>query len=502
MTLPDIFANGPMTASLNAGDNTYGAGANGISILEDVLTTPNGITMNSVGISYDSGTTITTTSWDDITTRVAALSAIAPNGLNATLLAVNNTISIQNADTSPTRVINTSAEDGTGGTHFGIAWVGNTLPFVMETLDATPLQVKDTQLKLTSSTTGGSANPILTLTNTNADSSSVALEVFKDKGVAPTNGDVLFQQSVYGEDSFLNKKEYTRITHTIRDFTGGAEDGSIEMGCYVNGAFSNFLQINGNQNEVNCLKTLDMGGHTIRTTTGDMSIQTTSSSGNGDLTITAKRDLQLLSAGSEIIISTAASTGSGDIDIIGKSGSITTIQATLIDLNAMGANINLNAGIQTIAMVGSALTFNTINIIPRNLYSTFSFSVFGSPTGTILNFGALVDMVANTTWKVDVGFYTGDGINNRSVITYVVKDTLNTYVEQNSVFGYTQGGLQTPITYDPVGTPMGKYCSFTDTFLVNPIAVGACNFVLTGGTSDGSTWSGTCRVSIVLTRLS
>jgi hypothetical protein len=49
---------------------------------------------------------------------------------------------------------------------------------------------------------------------------------------------------------------------------------------------------------------------------------------------------------------------------------------------------------------------------------------------------------------------------------------------------------------------MGKYCSFTDTFLVSPFATGDCSFILTGGTSDGSIWAGTCRVSIVLTRIS
>jgi hypothetical protein len=497
---PTTTIDGPMIASLNSGDNTYGSGANGISILQDVLTTPNGITLNSVGISYDSGTTITTTTWDDITTRISYLSAIAPNNLNPTILAVNDRISIQNADSSPTRVIDTEAGDTTGGTHFGIAWVGNTLPFVMETLDATPLQVKDTQLQLTSSTTGGSANPIITLTNTNADSSSIVLEVFKDKGVLPINGDVLFQQSVYGEDSFLNKQEYTRITHTIRDYTGGAEDGSIEMGCLVNGAFSNFLQLNGNQNEVNCLKTLDMGGHSIRTTTGDMSIQTTSSSGNGDLVISAKRDLQLLSAGSEIIISTAASTGSGDIDIIGKGGSITTIQATLMNITANGANINLNANSETVAVVGSALTFNTINIIPRSTIASTSFSVAGSPTGAILNFGALNDMIAGTKWRAEVGFYTG-AINTKNVITYLVLDTLSIDCVQNSVFGYANGGLQTAIQFDPTGTPMGTYCSFTDVFELNATANGGCSFVLTGGTSDGSAWLGACRVSIILTRL-
>jgi hypothetical protein len=310
---PETLMNAPTISTLNAGDNTYGSGANGISILQDVLTTPNGITLNSVGISYDSGTTITSTSWDDISTRVAALSAIAPNGLNASLLVVNNTISIQNADTAPTRVINTSAEDGTGGTHFGVAWVGNTLPFVMETLDATPLQVKDTQLQLTASTTGGSTNPILTLNNTNA-TGSVAMEVYKNKPTAGSTSDTLFQQSVYGKNSGNAKREYTRTTHTIRDATAGAEDGSIEMGCFVNGSFNNFLQLNGNQNEVNCLKVLDMGGNDIRTTTGDLTI------------------------------STASSTGGGDIAITGKSGSIMTLSATQINLNSTGGNnVNLTS---------------------------------------------------------------------------------------------------------------------------------------------------------------
>jgi hypothetical protein len=340
---PETLMNSPMIATLNAGDNTFGAGANGISILEDVLTTPNGITMNSVGISYDSGTTITSTSWDDISTRVAQLSAIAPNGLNATLLAVNNTISIQNADTAPTRVINTSAEDGTGGTHFGIEWVGATLPFVMETLDATPLQVKDTSfvlldsvapltttmtastitsgattrtwadilassgstntldqvlangntatgtyatISLTDTDVGGALNPILTLNNTNA-TGSVAMEVYKNKPTAGVAGDVLFTQSVFGKDAGNLKQEYTRISHTIRDSAIGGEDGSIEFSAFVNNVINTFIQINGNQNEINFLKPLDMEGHNIRTSSGNMTLTTASSGGNGNITIDA-----------------------------------------------------------------------------------------------------------------------------------------------------------------------------------------------------------------------
>jgi hypothetical protein len=159
-------------------------------------------------------------------------------------------------------------------------------------LQSTTLNATATNLSMTSASAGGGAVPLLTLTNTNA-TGQVALEAYKNKPTAGVNGDVLFQQSVYGKDSGNAKQEFTRITHTIRDATAGAEDGSIELGTFVNGAFANFLQINGNQNEVNLLKPLDMDGHTIRTTSGNLPIETTSSSGTGDINATAKRTINM-----------------------------------------------------------------------------------------------------------------------------------------------------------------------------------------------------------------
>jgi len=137
---------------------------------------------------------------------------------------------------------------------------------------------------------GGTANPaLLTLTNTNA-TGSVYNEIYKAKPSAGVNGEVLFTQSVYGKDSGNTKQEYTRITHTIRDVTAGAEDGSIEMGCYVNGTFTNLLQLNGNENEINMLKPLDMNGNNIRTTTGNMAINVASSTTAGATLTLATKD--------------------------------------------------------------------------------------------------------------------------------------------------------------------------------------------------------------------
>ena len=110
-------------------------------------------------------------------------------------------------------------------------------------------------------------------------------------------------------------------------------------------------------------------------------------------------------------------------------------------------------------------------------------------------------MTAGTVWKVEVAFYT-TAINTRNALTYQVLDNTNTDVVQNSVFGYFNSGFQTALQFDPFGTPTNGYCSFVDVFEVSSSASADCSFVLTGGTSDGSTWSGNANISIVLTRLS
>jgi len=181
-------------------------------------------------------------------------------------------------------------------------------------------------ITLTDTDTGGQANPILTLNNTNA-TGSVAMEVYKNKPSAVVAGDVLFNQSVYGNDSGLAKQEYTRISHTIRDGTGGTEDGSIEFGCFVNGAFANFLQINGVENEINATKPIDMVGNNIRSSTGSMTLTTALSTGLGNITATAKGSLTLASTTESMTLTTALSTGLGNITATAK-GSLTLASAT------------------------------------------------------------------------------------------------------------------------------------------------------------------------------
>jgi hypothetical protein len=167
------------------------------------------------------------------------------------------------------------------------------------------------RIVLSSAEPGGSTNPSLQLINTNA-TGPVYTEIYKQKTVTGSPGDVLFQESVFGTDAAVSKQEFTRITHTIRDATAGAEDGSIEIGCLVNGAFANFIQINGNENEINANKPIDMVGNNIRTTTGSMAINVASSATAGAvLTLATKNNVLGSGAGLALTGNTLTSTTAG-----------------------------------------------------------------------------------------------------------------------------------------------------------------------------------------------
>jgi hypothetical protein len=239
--------------------------------------TPNIYVVNNTYEANDNNTT---------KTRIASLSAVAGGNTTLDLKANTGGLVWEEADITQAGVSYTAP----AGTTTTRTWTdilnssgsSNTLDQVLA--NGNTATGTYAELNLVNTDVGNIANPILNLQNSNAIG-SVAMECYKNKPTAGIAGDVLFTQSCFGKDSANTKQEYTRINHTIRDASTGGEDGSIEFGCFVNGAVNTFLQINGNENEVNILRTLDMTGNNIRTSTGDLSILTTTSSGNGNMTI-------------------------------------------------------------------------------------------------------------------------------------------------------------------------------------------------------------------------
>ena len=108
--------------------------------------------------------------------------------------------------------------------------------------------------------TGGSAQPILKLQNTNATSGSVYVESYKDKNIA--NGDNLFVVGVFGDRTSGAKTEMARIETAVQSSTLNAEE--IAMRFYVRDS-GNFpsgtlaqMEINGTEGQINFRLPLDV----------------------------------------------------------------------------------------------------------------------------------------------------------------------------------------------------------------------------------------------------
>jgi hypothetical protein len=222
------------------------------------------------------------------------------------------------------------------------------LRLTSDTLNAT-----SNTLSMTSTSVGGTANPLLLLQNNNNTAGGTTIETYKNDTPTSTGGDVVGIWSATCNTiigSVPTKTEISRISQIAYGVGASNNDGGIVLACKVNSSLAptNFLACNGGAGagEVQIFRP-------ITNPTGDITVSTTSSSGTGDVNITAKRDVNIVSNGGEIIISTASSTGSGDIDITGKSGSITTLTATLINLNSTSADVNLNSNVNVGLFAGT-----------------------------------------------------------------------------------------------------------------------------------------------------
>jgi len=144
--------------------------------------------------------------------------------------------------------------------------------------------------RISSANSAGASAPILQLQNSTAGASAgVAIETFKNGG-AGVIGDEVFRLSMKGKNSGNTTAEYGRITCNIRDPTtsGAGIDGGLILSAPINNTMTSFLDLNGNNGNVNCLRNLDMRANDILSTTANLRLITSASSGAGSITIEPK----------------------------------------------------------------------------------------------------------------------------------------------------------------------------------------------------------------------
>ena len=137
---------------------------------------------------------------------------------------------------------------------------------------------------------GNASNPMMTLTNSSADASSFPVIATSISGhnQTGTTTDYVYRQQHNARDATGSTITFGGIDVVSRNVGAGNQDGFLAFNCAVNGTLTKLLEINGNESEINAFQTIDLNGQNIKSSTGNMTVTTLSSTGTGTITISPK----------------------------------------------------------------------------------------------------------------------------------------------------------------------------------------------------------------------
>ena len=141
---------------------------------------------------------------------------------------------------------------------------------------------------------GGSAGPMLKLENTHSvignSNGTPSIEIYKS-GRNAAVGDIIHSQHYYANDANI-KREFTKLETKVRTVGGVNNNGSMSFYGLKNSVPTEFMQLNGLDNMNNMYLPLNMNDNIITTSSGNLVIDTTSSSNaNASLIIATKSNV-------------------------------------------------------------------------------------------------------------------------------------------------------------------------------------------------------------------
>jgi hypothetical protein len=149
--------------------------------------------------------------------------------------------------------------------------------------------VSTTQINISST---GNTLPIsngllgLGIINLNHNTDGAIIRMDKNSVSAP--GTVVSKISSFSRDSASTSFEFSRIQTAVENNTGGNQDGRLSIFNLVNGVLQETWNFNGGQNENNSFRPLDLNNNPLRTTLGNLEINTVASTGPGLLNLITK----------------------------------------------------------------------------------------------------------------------------------------------------------------------------------------------------------------------
>ena len=209
----------------------------------------------------------------------------------------------------------------------------------------------------------GATQPMLLLTNTAAGTGGVAMEAYKNKPSAGVAGDEVFRLSMFGKNSGNLKDEYGRITCNIRDPSGptAGADGQLLFAVPVGDTMTTFIDLNGNSNQINTFKNINLAAGTAISFSNSTS-QTTAYTGFQPVSTTTYTNPSItFNTFGQI---TAVTNGA-------TVGALTALPIATPTTVASGSGINIVTG--SILASGVYLIFGCVNFLVSSGASYFNF---------------------------------------------------------------------------------------------------------------------------------
>jgi hypothetical protein len=131
-------------------------------------------------------------------------------------------------------------------------------------------------------------------------------------------GHVIYSEQYVAANYLNTNVTYGKIESRITGSSVGAgDDGAIDFYCCVNGNLQNVMTLNGADNENNTYRPLDLNGNALKTSSGNLTIETTGSSGPGIIQINSLQSASMntnnggalslnTSGGGNIVMNTSA----------------------------------------------------------------------------------------------------------------------------------------------------------------------------------------------------
>ena len=145
------------------------------------------------------------------------------------------------------------------------------------------------QQQVFTSTLGGTtAAPNFTYQATTSSAGNYCAVKYDRPNITSVAGDTIATQSFWADDATGATREWGRIQMKTENVIAGNQDGTLSLFTSVNGTLSEVMNFNGAQNENNSFRPLDVNGNALRTASGDLTIDASTSSGNGIITLATK----------------------------------------------------------------------------------------------------------------------------------------------------------------------------------------------------------------------